>query len=153
VVSARRRTRTRGFAEDTDESIGYLLRDVSRRILNAMASELEAHELSLPRYFVLRELFQNDGLTQREIAQRVNVLEPTIVATIDALEAAGWVERERSATDRRKTHVKLTDAGRALRPTLLGYAAGVLDRALVDLDDAEIETLRTTLQRIKSNLG
>ena len=142
----------RGFSADTTESIGYLLRDASGRILDAMADELGTHGVSLPQYFVLRELYQQEGLTQREVAQRVGVLDPTIVATLDALERGGLIVRERSTVDRRKVHVMLTPAGNALRPTLLGYAASVLDRALAGVSDADVVTMRAALQRIKSNL-
>jgi len=142
----------RGFADDTNESIGYLLRDASRRILAAMTRELEGHGLSLPQYFVLRELYQAEGLTQRELSHRVGVLEPTIVATLDALEQNGVVTRVRSTTDRRKIGVMLTPRGEALRGTLLGYAANVLDRALDGVSAADIDTMRATLQRIKANL-
>ncbi len=142
-----------GFADDTGESIGYLLRDASRRILSTMSDELETHGLSLPRYFVLRELYQQEGLTQREIANRVGVLEPTIVATLDALERGGLVVRERSSTDRRKASVMLTAAGRELRATLLGYAEDVLERALEGFTPAEIVALRAALQHIKTNLS
>jgi len=142
----------RGFADDTNESIGYLLRDASRRILGAMTKELEAHGLSLPQYFVLRELYQEEGLTQRELANRVGVLEPTIVATLDALEKRELIERVRSTTDRRKVGVMLTPAGNAVRDTLLGYAATVLDRALAGLTATEIAAMRATLKRIKGNV-
>ena len=98
----------RGFADDTNESIGYLLRDASRRILGAM--------------------------------------------TLDALEKVALIERVRSTTDRRKVGVMLTPAGNALRDTLLGYAATVLDRALAGLSPAEIATMRAALQRIKGNV-
>ncbi len=142
-----------GFADDTNESIGYLLRDTSRRILNAMATELDPYELTLPQYFLLRELYAEQGLTQRELSSRVGVLEPTIVATLDALERSGLILRERSSTDRRKVSVMLTAAGLALRPTLLGFAATVLDRALDGLGDEEIAVLRGMLKRIKANLA
>lgn len=147
-----RRRAGRGFADDTNESIGYLLRDSSRRILSGMATELESHDLTLPQYFLLRELYAEQGLTQRELSNRVGVLEPTIVATLDALEKLGLVVRERSTTDRRKVSVMLTRAALDMRETLLGYAAGVLDRALFGLDDAEIASLRGLLQRIKANI-
>jgi DNA-binding MarR family transcriptional regulator len=149
---APRRRAGRGFAEDTNESIGYLLRDASRRILGAMTHELEAHGISLPQYFVLRELYAEEGLTQRELANRVGVLEPTIVATLDALEKNGIVARVRSTTDRRKIGVMLTDEGESLRGTLLGYAARVLERALDGISTDEIAMMRLALKRIKANL-
>jgi MarR family transcriptional regulator, organic hydroperoxide resistance regulator len=143
----------RGFDAATDNSIGYLLRDCTRRILSGLTARLETHGITLPQYFVLRELWQEEGLTQREVANRVGVLEPTMVTTLDALERLGAIERVRSTTDRRKTHLHLTPAGRALRDTLHGYAGDILERALDGISDEEIVTLRRMLQRIKSNLA
>jgi DNA-binding MarR family transcriptional regulator len=142
----------RGFDADTSNSIGYLLRDNARRILGDLTAHLEPHGITLPQYFVLRELWREEGLTQREIANRVGVLEPTMVTTLDALERLALIVRERSTTDRRKTHIQLTAQGRTLRDTLQGYAASVLDRALAGIGDDEIAALRRTLHRIKANL-
>ena len=78
-----------GFDADTGNSIGYLLRDNARHILADLTTRLEPHGITLPQYFVLRELWEEEGLTQREIAGRVGVLEPTMVTTLDALERRG----------------------------------------------------------------
>jgi DNA-binding MarR family transcriptional regulator len=144
---------SRGFDPDTQNSIGYLLRDTSRRIMSDLTGRLEPHGITLPQYYVLRELWREEGLTQREIANRVGVLEPTMVGTIDALEHAGMIVRERSTSDRRKTHVQLTPAGRKVRDTLQSYAAGVLEHALNGVSDTEIVELRRLLQQVKKNLG
>jgi DNA-binding MarR family transcriptional regulator len=146
-------TAGRGFDADTDKSIGYLLRDCARRILNDVTTRLEPHGITLPQYFVLRELWQEEGLTQREVANRVGVLEPTMVTTLDALERLGLILRVRSTTDRRKTHVQLTAEGRTLRDTLHGYAGEVLEKALSGISADEIATLRRLLQQIKGNLA
>src|ERR1700761_146431 len=142
-----------GFDADTGNSIGYLLRDNARHILADLTTRLEPHGITLPQYFVLRELWEEEGLTQREIAGRVGVLEPTMVTTLDALERRGLILRVRSTTDRRKTHVQLTDEGRTMRDTLHGYSADVLERALAGMSADEIETLRRLLQRVKGNLA
>ena len=94
-----------------------------------------------------------EGLTQREVANKVGVLEPTMVTTLDALERSNMIQRVRSKTDRRKTHVQLTPAGRTMRDTLHGYAEAVLERALSGVSDAEIAELRRILQQIKRNLA
>jgi DNA-binding MarR family transcriptional regulator len=141
-----------GFNVDTNRSLGYLLRDTSRRILRLTTVLLEPHGITLPQYFALRELWQTDGCTQRELANAVGILEPTMVATIDGLEQAGLVVRSRSRDDRRKTHVLLTDRGRALRETALGIAESVLDRGLEGIADSDIDLVRGVLQRVKANL-
>lgn len=141
-----------GFNVDTNRSLGYLLRDTSRRILRLTATLLEPHGITLPQYFALRELWQTDGCTQRELANAVGILEPTMVATIDGLEHAGLVVRSRSRDDRRKTHVLLTERGRALRETALGIAERVLDHGLDGVSGADIDVVRDVLQRLKANL-
>jgi DNA-binding MarR family transcriptional regulator len=143
----------RGFDVNTDNSIGYLLRDTARRILSDLTTRLEPHGITLPQYFVLRELWQEEGLVQRELANRVGVLEPTMVTTLDALERLNLIVRVRSTTDRRKTHVRLTPEGRTMRDTLQGYAADVLEHALQGIANEDIAVLRSILQRVKGNFG
>jgi DNA-binding MarR family transcriptional regulator len=147
------RASPRGFHPNPQHSVGYLLRDTSRAVLRDTAALLEPHGITLPQYFVLRELWQEPGTTQRELAQRVGVAEPAMVATLDALEGLGLVARERSTRDRRKTQVALTERGTAFRATFLGYAQDVLERALDGVTDDEIATMRRVLHRMKDNLA
>jgi DNA-binding MarR family transcriptional regulator len=144
--------RGRGFDVATDNSVGYLLRDTAKLLLRDTAAALEPLGISLPQYFVLRELWQEEGLTQRELASRVGVAEPAMVATLDALAHAGLTERVRSAQDRRKVNVGLTARGRNLRDSCLAHSARLLDRALVGISDAEIHAMRDVLHRMKANL-
>lgn len=143
---------TRGFDPDPQQSVGHLLRDTSRLVLRDLAALLDPYGVSIPQYFVLRELWQEPGTTQRELAQRAGVAEPALVATLDALEALDLVVRERSTRDRRKSHVSLTERGNALRATLFAHAGAVLERALDGVSDAEIVQMRGVLQRMKANL-
>lgn len=145
--------RGRGYNDDPRNSLGHLLRDTSRLVQRELAARLERHRLSLPQYYVLRELWSEEGLSQRELAARVGVLDPAMVATIDALAEAGLVVRERSSSDRRKTNVLLTPAGRRARDELTHHAAETIESALAGIDDATVACVRVALQRMKANLG
>lgn len=141
------------FDTDPEQSVGYLIRDSSRLILARLQTLLEPHSVTLGQYFVLRELWQNEGLTQRELSDRIAIQEPSMVAAIDAMEKRDLVVRVRSRADRRKIHLYLTAHGRSLRDDLLGAAASIINGATADLTPDELETLRMLLQRIKTNLG
>jgi DNA-binding MarR family transcriptional regulator len=55
-----------------------------------------------------------DGpLTPSEISERVLVASATMTATLDTLEARGWVVRTPNPDDRRSVLVSVTDEGRA----------------------------------------
>lgn len=144
--------RAAAFDVDPARSVGYLIRASSRLILAKLQALLEPHGITLGQYFILRELWENEGITQRELSARVSIQEPSTVAAVDALEKRDLVTRVRSKSDRRKIHIYLTARGRGLRGELLGYAAQIINGATDDFSPAEVETLRTLLQRLKANL-
>ena len=58
--------------------------------------------VSAGMWFFLRILWQEDGLTQRELSRKVGLMEPTAFITLANMEKAGLIERSRNKTDRRK---------------------------------------------------
>ena len=144
--------RRSAFDADPSQSIGYLIRETNRLVLAQLQALLAPHDVTLGQYFVLRELWQREGLTQRELSERIAIQEQSTVATIDAMEKRDLVVRVRSTKDRRKIHIHLTARGRGLRKTLLGYAARVINGATDDFDENELESLRTLLQKLRANL-
>lgn len=68
---------------------------------------------TLPRFDLLAQLERNpDGLTMRELSQRLMVTGGNVTGITDQLEAEGLVVREAHPTDRRSFTVKLTTTGR-----------------------------------------
>jgi DNA-binding MarR family transcriptional regulator len=141
-----------GFDTDWRESVGYLLRDATRLMLRVTAARVAVHGLTMTQYFLLRQLWENDGQQQREIARQLDVPEPALAALLDALEAAGLVVRKRSTSDRRRTHVHVTAAGKSLRSPVLDEGRFVLDGMLAGCSQRSIDDLRRTLKKIKANL-
>jgi DNA-binding MarR family transcriptional regulator len=103
-------------------------------------------------WYFLRALWEEDGLTQREISERVGLVAPTTVEQLRNMEKRGLLERRRSAADRRKMHVYLTDEGRRLREKLLPFAPFVNEIALGGLSAGEVGFLRLVLGRMQENL-
>lgn len=147
------RERPLAFDLDPSHSIGYLLRENARLVLGRLQVLLAPHDVTLGQYFVLRELWRQEGLTQRELSERIAIQEQSTVATIDAMERRDLVVRVRSTEDRRKTHIHLTARGRSLRRQLLGYAAQVINGATAGFSADELETLRLLLRKLRSSFA
>jgi len=135
-----------------EQSFGYLLRDTSRFALRLLQAKIEAHGITLSQNFVLRELWEDDDLTMRELALRLHVLDPSVAATVDSLVARGLVVRVRSDADRRRVHARLTAKGKALRTTLLRYAAEVNAAALAGIPQDDVARVKAILLKVKRNL-
>jgi MarR family transcriptional regulator, organic hydroperoxide resistance regulator len=135
-----------------ETSIGYQVRMANRAIQRALQSRIEPYGVTPGMWYFLRALWEEDGLTQRELSQRVGTMEPTTLTAIATMEKAGFVTRRRNPDDRRRINIRLTDKGRRLRQQLLPLAIEVLDIATKGLSPRERDALLIMLRAIQANL-
>lgn len=133
-------------------SVGAILRMTHLAYAQDLQNYLATHDLPFGMWFYLRALWEEDGITQRELSRRVGATEPTTAQQLNNMERSGLIERKRSTLDRRQSHVYLTRAGRAVKKRLLPYAVEVNATALEGLSAADITRLCELLARIRSNL-
>jgi DNA-binding MarR family transcriptional regulator len=143
----------RALALPLEQSLGFQLRDLNRAMQRALQIRIQPSGATLGAWYFLRVLWEEESLTQRELASRIGMQEPTAVIALRGMEEAGWISRDRSAEDRRKVHIRLTPAGRALRETLLPRAREVIGLATQGMTEAEIATLLALLRRARANLA
>ena len=140
-------------AEFTDTTIGYLVRDVHRSLARALQSRIASQGVSMGQWFFLRALWDEDGLTQRELSQRVGMMEPTTVTALNGLERRGLVDRVRNIHDRRKVNIHLTAKGRGLREVLLPCSIEVNQEATMGVSKSELTATMDVLRRMVNNLN
>jgi MarR family transcriptional regulator, organic hydroperoxide resistance regulator len=135
------------------ESVGYQIRATHRLLQRLLQSKIEPHGITLGMWYFLRALWHEDGLTQRELSNRVGTMEPTTLSAIVIMEKKGLVRRLRNASDRRKWHIHLTPKGRALRAKLLPLARQVVDTAVQNLSRGDVTQLLNGLAEVQKSLG
>lgn len=133
-------------------SMGQLLRDSYRELARVMGKRIRGAGVAMSMWFFLRELWEGDGMTQRELSRQVKMMEPSAVIALNKLQKLGLIVRSRNSEDRRKVNVFLTEKGRALREQLLPRAMDVNRVMLEGLTRAERATLRKLLEKVKANL-
>jgi DNA-binding MarR family transcriptional regulator len=133
-------------------STGYLVRQAHNALQRLLEQSIAPHGVLRGQWYFLRVLWEEEGLTQRELSARVGTKEPTTIVALRSMEAAGLVKRRRSETDRRKIHVDLTPKARRLRETLLPLAQTVSETATQALTSKETETLHTLLRKAIASL-
>ena len=76
-----------------------------------------------------------------ELAELERLAQPTLTQLVQRLEQQGFVNRERQTDDGRVVLVRLTEAGAAALDEFRCRASAALGAHLVELPDAEIESL------------
>ncbi len=141
------------FRFEPDTSVGFQVRMTHRAMQRALQARIAPAGATLGMWYFLRALWSEDGLTQRELADRTGTMEPTTMSAIQSMEEKGLVRRVRNEKDRRKINVHLTVKGRALESELLPVAAEVVATAVKGFSEREIAMLLELLRGIQNNLG
>lgn len=90
------------------------LRPVLLRLHRSLRSEEQVSGVSSIQTSLLSAIQRSPGIGLGELAAREHLSSPTLVAHIDKLEAAGYVERARSdPNDRRRVDLRITEVGRS----------------------------------------
>ena len=136
-----------------NDRLAHLVKDATRGLLRALQMRLSKYGVSFGHWAFLRILWENDGLTQRALSVEAGLMEPTTSSALAAMEALGYIRRERRPDNRKNIHVFLTARGKALRPKLVPLAEEVNDVAVRGVSAAEVAVARRTLLVMIENLA
>jgi len=136
-----------------DESLGFQVRRCHRSFDRVLSAHLAPVGMSSGFWYFLRALWQENGATQRRLAQLNNVTEPTAVTLLAAMERLDLIRRDRNTQDRRKINVFLTPRGEALETDLMPMAARINEIAGEGVSPAELATCLSVLKRMSENLN
>jgi MarR family transcriptional regulator, organic hydroperoxide resistance regulator len=134
------------------ESEGYLVRDAHRAFQRLLERRIAQHGVTRGQWYFLRVLWTRDGLSQRELSERVGMMEPTTVIALRSMEKAGLIRRVRSTDDRRVTHVRLTGKAKRMRDGLLKLARGINAQADEGIAREDITVFRRVIMQMTKNL-
>lgn len=136
-----------------NDRMAHMVKDAARSFLRSLQARLGAEGVSLGHWTFLRILWEQDGLTQRELSQDAGVMEPTTVVALRAMEELGYITRKRLPDNRKNIYVFLTPEGKALKKRLVPLAEEVNRFAMRGLNQADVETTRRCLLVMLDNLA
>lgn len=137
---------------DRNRSAGILASEIARLYAAALQRALQPLGLSRAQYLALSELWLEDGLTQRQLADRVGVEQATMANTLVRMERDGLIEKKPNPDDGRSQQIWLTEAAHRLQAPATSAAAKANELVAAGLPVAERELFFSMLARVISNL-
>jgi DNA-binding MarR family transcriptional regulator len=135
------------------DSLGFLLANVSRLMRRAFQQQLEGSSLTLAQARALIYVSRHEGVRQVELAELLEVQPITLARLIDQLADAGLVERRPDPSDRRAYQIFLTPAAAPHLLAIRDVTAAIHAEALRDLSDKQVATVFLALNRMRDNLS
>jgi len=119
-----------------DKQLCFSLYAASRQVTRLYQPLLKRHDITYPQYIVLLILWQNDGLTVKDIGHQSQLKSNTLTPLLKRLEQNELVVRKRAKDDERQCHIFLTDKGKVLE-----RECACIPREMMDQTEMSVEKL------------
>ena len=127
------------------ETIIYLYTE-SRRLTKGLASQFG---LTGPQLTVIKLLESFDDLSLSSLSERIRAQNSTVTGIIDRMEREGLVRRERSTSDRRVVHIRLSEKGLKLARQIQVEPMEIFRGALLSLSQADLRDLLRIMNKLQ----
>ena len=131
-----------------DDSAGYLINHMARIFAQGLTARIRPLGLTIGTFPALLELWQGDGLSQKQLVARLGIEQATMANTLNRMERDGLITRRKDPEDGRSQQVWLTDQARALRDPAIAAAEGVNRDLLSALTPDETGQLLALMRKV-----
>ncbi len=137
---------------DFQRDLLFLLHDVARLLRVDADKRARCHDMTRAQWGILLWLDRQPGMSQKELAELLEVEPITVARLIDRLEARGMVERRPDPRDRRIWRLHLSPAAHPLLHEIHDQRAAMERMLTQGIDDAMLQSMIETLSRMKATL-
>ncbi|EOZ93230.1 Transcriptional regulator, MarR family [Indibacter alkaliphilus LW1] len=132
----------------------FLLDRTARRVKQYAQRKfkLSDFDITVDQWLVMKNLSENELLSQSELAQLVFKDQPTLTRIIDILTKKDYVERLPHPQDRRSFQLVLTELGKDKVKELKPQVASIREKAWENLNESDFLEFKRILNTIYSNL-
>lgn len=137
------------LADNLVRQIGLLY----RAMMKALETETAPLGVGSGRISYLFMLYINEGMSQQEMADRLQADKGAVARTLAQLEEQGYVSRRRDPADKRITRVYLTDKSKSLQGDLEKAVKKVITRLSEDIAVGEEDVMKLQLKQMLNSLS
>lgn len=135
-----------------DSTFAYLMQDVTRQMRKHFDRRATRFHLTRSQWRALKTIRRNEGVSQTELADFLDMEPIPVGRVIDRLEKTGYVERRADPADRRRWCLHLTPKAHAVVDEMEVIAAGLRTDALRGVAREDFAILLRVLAHLKDNL-
>ena len=134
------------------ETLGFILCFADLKMKNNLMRKIKSFDITTEQWMILNRLFEEDGISQKDLAERTLKDQGSLTRTLDRMEKKGLIRRQVSPHDRRSFLVYLTDQGLEVRNKIVPIAMECIAEAVKGFTEEEVAALISLLKRIILNL-
>ncbi|AYG64767.1 MULTISPECIES: MarR family transcriptional regulator [unclassified Rhizobium] len=133
------------------DSAAYLASQMAKGFARSLHQRAAKLGFSPGQFPILLELWSEDGLTQKQLLERVDIEQATMANTLSRMERDGLVERRPHPSDKRAQLIFLTSRAAAMEAEAIEAAMAADKDLLKDFRHFERELLLEYIRRVLDN--
>ncbi|AND38660.1 MULTISPECIES: MarR family winged helix-turn-helix transcriptional regulator [Cytobacillus] len=133
-----------------DKQLCFAVYETAGEFTKLYTSALQPFGLTYPQYLVLLALWEKDGVTAKELGERLNLGTGTLTPMISRMISNGWLRKERSKADERKVYIFLEEKARKEKEVITQNVGEAIQACSIQLE--EYEELMELLGKLKFKL-
>ncbi|HSX58602.1 MAG TPA: MarR family transcriptional regulator [Tahibacter sp.] len=137
---------------DPRSNFAYPLMDVTRLLRKHFDRRAEPLGLTRAQWRAIKIVHRQPGISQKALAELLEMEPIPVGRVIDRLQQAGFVERRPDPNDRRVWRLHTLPRAHGVLDDMEVIAAGLRDDTLTGIADAELIACLGVLERMKQNL-
>ncbi|WP_337031312.1 MarR family transcriptional regulator [Paenibacillus illinoisensis] len=135
----------------SEERYGYALTKTSRSILRFLTGYLKRFSITPEQWTVLKQVFEHEGISQKELAAKTDKDPATLAKILDNLEKYQLIVRQMNHQDRRSFLIFITEHGKKLKSEVEKDLEDVFGQVLEGITKEELAMFSSVLTRIENN--
>ncbi|MDQ0271408.1 MarR family winged helix-turn-helix transcriptional regulator [Cytobacillus purgationiresistens] len=136
-----------------EEEIRELLHKITAQMRRNYADLLRELDLYVGQDQLLCQLWQEDGITQVQLSEKLKCEPPTVTNMVKKLEGRGILTRKRDKSDGRISRVYITEKGRALYEPVVNIWMNQTQLLLEGISTEERIKLKAQMEKMYDNLS
>ena len=133
-----------------DKQLCFAVYETAGEFNKMYSSVLQPFGLTYPQYLVLLALWEKDGLTAKELGEKLHLGTGTLTPMVARMEANGWLQKVRSQQDERKVHIHLLPKAIEQKPLITAKLIEAIRSC--NLDYEEYTQMMAMLKQLNEKL-
>lgn len=136
------------------DSLGFLVGTAGRAISNGISRKFRERGFTATteHWVILVQLWNEDGQTQTELAEKTGKDEPAVSRLIQNMIARNLIIRKTDPADKRCRRIYLTEKGNTQQKELMALVQETLTEATAHIAKDDVATTKKVLRQIATNL-
>lgn len=135
----------------TKEPIGKYISQIYRKGRAFMSKSLTEYDMGFGQMMFLLQLYKQDGISQEELSEMLNIDKGTTARAVKKLEEEGFLTREKDEFDKRAYKIYLTDKSKEKQDDVCNVLQEWENILTENITEEEKDTLINILKKICIN--